>query len=245
MKSVNLMYHDIVSQKDIKSGFQNKSSVMYNTDSSLLEQQILAIKNQGGGIENVVYTFDDGGVSLFNLGVPVLDRYGIKGVFFIPTAFIGKCGFMSKEQIVELHKSGHIIGSHSHTHPSNIASLKYDDIVLEWKTSLDILSEILGETIDTASIPNGYCSSKVLRAAKEAGISTLYTSEPTDSVKINNGITIIGRYVMLNYTTAENAVRIVKNKGYRFFRHILWITIETVKLILGPYYDTFKKVFIR
>ena len=246
MGKINLMYHDITSQTGSLSGFyEDDTIILYNTDCTLFEQQLVALQKEGVN-ENVIFTFDDGGVSLYELAAPLLERYGQKGVFFVPTAYIGTSGFMSEEQIKDLHKRGHIIGSHSHTHPSNIASLKYEQILSEWKISLDVLYGIIGEKIDVASIPNGYSSPNVIRAAQEAGISTLYTSEPTDCIKIKNNIAMLGRYVILCNSTADSALKIVENKGHRYLLHSKWKVLEIIKSILGPSYEVIKqKIFHR
>lgn len=237
MAVIALMYHDVVTKDNLSSGFQNESAFQYKVDSDLLEEHLKKLEG-----EDVVLTFDDGGVSFYTEIAPLLEKYGRKGVFFIATSYIDTPGFLTKEQIRELHnRGGHIIGSHSHTHPHDIASFSTGDIFEEWETSSRILESITGKKTDVASIPNGACSDKVLSAAIEAGITTIYTSEPTTKVRKYKGGIIKGRYVIHNNSSSDEPVRIVKSLKYRTFRHCRWTMVELAKMLLGPLYGVVKK----
>lgn len=96
---------------------------------------------------------------------------------------------MTKKQIKELRERGHIIGSHSHSHPQNISELANSDLLEEWSRSKKLLESITGEEIKMASIPNGYSNERVALQAFQAGYDLLYTSEP--STKLSNLITFI------------------------------------------------------
>ena len=239
MTKINLMYHDVVSYTDGTSGFQNIEALQYKVDCQLFEAHLKTIEGGGGRL-----TFDDGGISAYTCVAPLLEKYDLIGIFFIPTAYIDKPGFLTRNQIVELHRRGHIIGSHSHTHPVNMTSLDYMEICSEWKTSLEILSNIIGERIDVASVPNGYTSKNILKAAKECGINVLYTSEPTDNVSSQCGMTIYGRYVIHDKATAEDVAHIVNSKKFRWLRHFRWRLIEMAKIVLGPLYGPLKKYIV-
>jgi hypothetical protein len=72
----------------------------------------------------------------------------------------------------------------------------YKQLREEWSNSIAILSGILGESVDLASIPGGYYGRNVAEAAAEAGIRTLFTSEPQISPHVVNGCTVLGRYTI-------------------------------------------------
>ena len=61
---------------------------------------------------------------------------------FEPQKFSKKI-FISKEQVIKLEKKGHMIGLHSHNHPTNFISLNYDQQFYEYKRNRNILSKIL------------------------------------------------------------------------------------------------------
>jgi len=63
----------------------------------------------------------------------------------------------SKSEIEHLDKLGHMIGLHSHTHPTALESLSYKEQFDEYKQCHDILSSILSQKIISMSHPcNSY-----------------------------------------------------------------------------------------
>jgi peptidoglycan/xylan/chitin deacetylase (PgdA/CDA1 family) len=116
-----------------------------------------------------------------------LERRGWRGHFFITTDRIGMRGFLTEAQLRELHRRGHIIGSHSSSHPARMATLTRTDLDREWRQSIDRLSRVLGDAVKVASVPGGYYSREVGESAAAAGIEALFTSEPTAQVEMLNG----------------------------------------------------------
>ena len=88
---------------------------------------------------------------------------------------------MDRNQLRELHARGHVIGSHTVTHPNRMSALPYADLRYEWTESCALLSDILGAPIQVASVAICY-SGTVGRAAQEAGIGILFNSEPSTAV---------------------------------------------------------------
>ena len=65
--------------------------------------------------------------------------------------------WMQKYHIKSLHDSGHIIGLHSHTHPTTMASLNPEEQEFEYGTNFEILTEITGAPPKVMSHPcNSY-----------------------------------------------------------------------------------------
>jgi len=63
----------------------------------------------------VSLTFDDGDSD--NLpSAPVLNQYGLHATWYIPSALVGKPGYMTWEQLRSLQADGHEIGGHSVDH---------------------------------------------------------------------------------------------------------------------------------
>lgn len=104
--------------------------------------------------------------------------------------------FLTKKQIKELRERGHIIGSHSHSHPQNISELANSDLLEEWSRSKKLLESITGEEIKMASIPNGYSNERVALQAFQAGYDLLYTSEPSTKIIKFDNFYLMGRYVV-------------------------------------------------
>lgn len=230
-----LMYHDIVTRSDKSSGFQNDNAFQYKVEDSAFEEQVKALHGK-----DVTFTFDDGGVSFITKAAPILEKYGRKGVFFISTKFIGTPGFLTSKQVKELADRGHIIGSHSHTHPEIFTQLKKDEIRDEWKKSFDILSGILGMNDMPLSIPNGYASKMIMEEAVKVGYTDIYTSEPTTKIHQFQKHNVIGRYVVHDGMTTQDVLRIVESKSTRMKMAVKWSVLNIVKAVLGSSYDVVK-----
>ena len=233
--SVVLMYHDIVTADDKSSGFQNESAFQYKVEESAFEEQVKALQGK-----DVVFTFDDGGESFLTKAAPILEKYGFKGVFFISTKYIGTQGFLTKEQVKELSERGHVVGSHSHTHPEIFTKLSKAEIHEEWRKSYEILKDILGKKDLPVSIPNGYASKTIIEEAVECGYTDIYTSRPTTKIKLFQKHNVIGRYVVHDNMTTEDVLRIVNSNGYRLKMALKWRVLNMVKGVLGESYDKLK-----
>lgn len=244
MTTINLMYHDVFIQDTGESGLDADGAFMYKMNATLFEEQVSeiskALNAQTDNNVEVVFTFDDGGSSFYTIIAPILEKYGFKGIFFIATKYIDSAKFLTNEQIKELAAKGHIVASHSHSHPENIALLDYSAIINEWKISCDILSKIIGSRVRIASIPNGDSSKFVEQAAANAGIEILYTSEPTTMDRTTNGFTQKGRYVVYGDTSTLELLDIIFNASKRRKMKIRYKILCAAHKLLGTHYNTIK-----
>lgn len=232
---VVLMYHDIIANGYALSGFQNITAFRYKVEEAAFEEQVKALQGK-----DVVFTFDDGGESFLTKAAPILEKYGFKGVFFISTKFIGTQGFLTKEQVKALDERGHVIGSHSHTHPEIFTKLSKEEIYEEWRKSYEILKDILGKKDLPVSIPNGYASRTIMEEAIGCGFSDIYTSQPTTKSKLFQKHNVFGRYVVHDNMTTNDVLKIVNGKGYRLKMALKWHLLNVVKGVLGESYDAVK-----
>lgn len=235
MSKVVLMYHDIVTDCDKKSGFQNDSAFQYKVNEKDFEKQVKALRGK-----DVIFSFDDGGVSFITEAAPILEKYGFKGFFFISTKYIDTPGFLSREQVKCLAEHGHCVGSHSHTHPEIFTKLSKDEIRDEWQKSFDILKGLLGDTELTLSIPNGYASKAIMEEAIKCGYTDIYTSQPTTKVQIFKNHKVIGRYVVHDGMSVKDVMRIVESKGTRQRMSMKWHILNIAKRVLGSSYESVK-----
>lgn len=242
MNRTVLMYHDVYFQAPCESGL---ASDMYKISAELFEQQIIKVcELERSNPGSIILTFDDGGSSFYSPISQILDKYSLKGYFFIATKYIGASGFLTKEQIVDIDKRGHYIGSHSYSHPENITSLPDDEMNEEWTRSVTDLEEIVGHKVTVASIPNGYQSNKVLEAIRKANIIDVFTSKPTCKQRLYKDITLNGRFVVLDGMTEGNIVDLIKSKKKKQILLLKWRILNVVKLILGNKYEVVKqKIF--
>lgn len=239
---INLMYHDVYISENSESGL---ASDLYKLHIDDFRAQISTISNYIGKGAEITLTFDDGGSSFYTPIADILEENDLSGIFFVATKFIGTKGFLNRSQIKELEQRGHRIGSHSHSHPENIASLTDKAVEIEWKKSAEILENILGHKTNLASIPNGYISDKVIQAANMAGYDHIYTSVPTMKIKSYDGLKISGRFVVLANTNMTQIHRIINSRGYRFIQFIKCKILSIPKYLLGNKYEDFKKMILK
>ncbi len=162
---------------------------------------------------HLLLTFDDGGKSALDIG-DELCRRGWRGHFFITTSLIGRRTFLDAREIRQLRTAGHLIGSHSHTHPDIYRELDQGRMVVEWRQSSDILAQITGEQCVAAAVPGGEISGAVLRSAGASGLRYLFTSEPWLAPRIVGGCWILGRYCAKASTTPDEIAELAGFRGW-------------------------------
>ena len=162
---------------------------------------------------HVLLTFDDGGRSAVHIGDALSSR-GWKGHFFITTGLLGNRTFLTTGDVRRLRSQGHLIGSHSHSHPSIYRELDLGRMVVEWRQSCDILAQLLGEPCLTASVPGGEISPAVLRSADFAGVRYLFTSEPWLEPRVVGGCWVLGRFFAKASTGADEIGRLAAFHGW-------------------------------
>jgi peptidoglycan/xylan/chitin deacetylase (PgdA/CDA1 family) len=207
MKATVLLFHDVVPSGRFElSGFQSPDANIYKLDCATFERHLAAISEtaaeppglvvdpQTTTARRLLLTFDDGGVSAATFIADMLASRRSLGHFLVTTDFIGSPGFVHASHIRELHSRGHVIGSHSCSHPLRMAACSAAQLDREWRESIARLQDILGTSIEVASIPGGYYGANVVAAAAAAGIRHLFTSEPVTSVRTVDGCCIYGRF---------------------------------------------------
>lgn len=259
MKIASLLYHDVVPPGAwASSGFAGGDADIYKLAIDQFEQHLEAIgrKTRGAAIpvfhalegragkQDFLLTFDDGGSSALEYADPVLRERSWLGHFFITTDYIGKPGFLSRAGIQELFRRGHVIGSHSCSHPRVISQCSCKELQREWGESVAVLSDILGSAVTTASIPGGFYSKRVEEAAAAAGIRVLFTSEPTNRVEPQSSCTLVGRYSIQQGTAAAQAAALAAND----FRTVatqraFWNVKKVLKAVGGQYWHKARKAW--
>jgi len=191
-------------------------------------------------------TFDDGGISAHSLAADMLERHGWVGHFFVTTDRIGTPGFLSKEQIRDLRQRGHVIGSHSCSHPTRMAQCTRAELQREWHQSVHMLSEILDEPIPIASVPGGYYSQVVGETAAEAGIRVLFNSEPTAAVSKVGDCKLLGRYFIQRGMPAEISGAFAAGRfGPRFKQAAFWQLKKVAKAAGGSAYLKLRETLLK
>lgn len=248
MNVASLMYHDVVDVgADDASGFPGPSAASYKLHWPEYEAQLARLSATGLRFPRVdaadafapdacLLTFDDGGASAV-AAARALDTLGMRGHFLVTGARIGSPGFCSEADLRALASAGHVIGSHSQTHPADISRLPSDALAAEWRDSVARLSEAIGAQVDVASIPGGFYSPAVAASAFDSGIRYLFTSEPTTRVVRRGDAWLIGRYALQRGMGPDAAAAFAQGSGTARQRQwLLWNLKKPAKRWAGPAY---------
>ena len=166
-----------------------------------------------------------------------IEALGWRAHCFVPSETIGRPGFLTRAQIQDLDRRGHSIGSHSASHPPRISACAPDVILREWTRSLDVLEDLLGHEVVSASVPGGFYSRHVAEAAAIAGVRTLFTSEPITRVHRVDDCSIFGRFTIRQASGPDASARFVDRAPWsRWAAWASWNSKGLIKPILGSGY---------
>jgi peptidoglycan/xylan/chitin deacetylase (PgdA/CDA1 family) len=251
-----LMYHDVATGDPDASGFLGAGPARYKVSWETFAAQLHRIDQAVNGPPDVAgdflggrygtpsswsLTFDDGGASGLPIGAE-LTRRGWRAHFFVTTGRIGSAGFLDASDIQELRRTGHVIGSHSSSHPARMAALSWDELVREWQSSVTALSDLLGEAVRTASVPGGYYARPVALAAARAGIQVLFTSEPVRTPHRVGECLVVGRFAIRRDTTPAQAARAAAGSEAPWLRqYVAWMVLKPLKRLAGRHYERIRR----
>lgn len=121
-------------------------------------------------------TFDDGNLSDHAIALPRLLARGLRAEFFVLTGRIGQPGSLGPQEISDLLAAGMGIGSHGVAH-RDWRKLDSTELHTELEDSKIVLEELCGRPVIKAGIPFGSWNARVLRALKQAGYETAWSSD--------------------------------------------------------------------
>jgi peptidoglycan/xylan/chitin deacetylase (PgdA/CDA1 family) len=258
MRIVSLLFHDVYASDPHESGFRSPAADRYKLTVPNFEAQLDGLAAVDVGTPwlatefartteppipdpasriAAVITFDDGGESYYTVAAARLEELGWRGHCFVTTNFIGHRGFLTASQLRELDARGHLIGSHSASHPARFNSLTLAGMRSEWSDSRQKLEDILGHAVTVGSVPGGYFSPDVAQTAADAGLRVLFTSEPTTRMAPAHDLLLIGRFTIRCGHPPDAAQRFVAAAPWaRCGAWIGWNTKALVKPLLGASY---------
>ena len=101
----------------------------------------------------VMLTFDDGYADAYAVVLPLLQRYGFTGVFFVTVNLVDRPGYLTREQLKALVDTGMDVESHAMDHVSMIRPL--DEQLYQMCRSRDFLSAWTGTDVRHFAYPSG------------------------------------------------------------------------------------------
>ena len=139
----------------------------------------------------------------------------------------------------EMVARGHVIGSHSYSHPKRMGGCPPETIAEEWRRSVDVLQDVLGAPILTASVPGGFYTRPVGVHAAAAGIRVLFTSAPTTRAHAVDGCRVLGRYTLRRWSAPAYAAGARRRRlAPRAGQWALYSTLDLLRHAAGDHYTT-------
>ena len=163
------------------------------------------------GAENnfkkIVFTFDDGFIGNYLFAFDILERYGFKATFFITVEDISKERYMSWEQLSVLYKSGHLIQSHTMTHPM-LGVCNERQVTYELEISKKTIEDKIGAPVRYLSVPFGSLNERVIRISQHAGYKAIFTSHYRVR-DFDNELCLLGRIQVKDTYSLRKFVRLI------------------------------------
>ncbi len=142
---------------------------------TILPDQLLDYLNNGRPLppKPVMLTFDDTVLDQYTTALPVLEKYGYKGVFFVMTVSLGRPRYMTRAQVKELSDKGHEIGSHTWDH-HNVKKYEGTDWLTQIEKPTRQLEEITGKPIKYFAYPFGLWNEQAIPELKQRGMTAAF-----------------------------------------------------------------------
>lgn len=127
-------------------------------------------------INPIILTFDDGYDNFYANAYPLLKSKSMTAVTYVIVDSIGKTGYMTESNIVDLSQNGIEIGSHTLSHP-NLTGLSESKLNTEVVESKKILETLISSKIYSICYPAGKYNEATETAVKNAGYLYAVTTE--------------------------------------------------------------------
>jgi peptidoglycan/xylan/chitin deacetylase (PgdA/CDA1 family) len=259
MRALSLEYHDVVEGNDFDaSGFAGAGPASYKLTRADFERHLDAIDRtverppsravdwltDTSGARPLFLTFDDGGLGASMCIAEALERRGWRGHFLVTAQRIGSPTFLSAANLRELHAAGHVIGTHSYSHPTRMGACSEEQILDEWRRSTEILADILAAPVVIGSVPGGYYKRPVAEGAAVAGLRLLFTSAPTTQCWMVDGCRVVGRYTLRRWSSPATAAALAAGRlRPRASQWLLFNSLNLARTIAGDHYTRVRERF--
>ena len=141
----------------------------------------------------VVLTFDDGYDDNSTVALPILQKYGFHGTFFIITSKVGLAEYMNEDQVKDLAKNGNEIGSHT-VHHIGLDTVKGVTLNNEIQDSKTYLDKLLNQNTTSFCYPAGKFSDEAKADLIKDGYRIAVTTEASKGVFSTDNIYQVPRF---------------------------------------------------
>jgi peptidoglycan/xylan/chitin deacetylase (PgdA/CDA1 family) len=121
-------------------------------------------------------TFDDGNQSDVTVAMPILGNFRRQASFFLLSDFLGRPGFVDRDDIARLHSVGMTIGSHGAAHV-RWTTLGEAELIDQVTRSLQVLSSLVDHPVNRVAVPFNAYDRRVLSVLRRLGVAAVLTSD--------------------------------------------------------------------
>ncbi len=115
----------------------------------------------------VSVTFDDGWASQYNNALPILNKYGLKGTFYIISGELSdQPDYMTSSQVNNLHLQGMEIGSHTVSHV-DLTQASQATLVNQMSQSQLVLQNTIGAPVTNLAYPYGAYNANTIAVGQQ------------------------------------------------------------------------------
>ncbi len=125
----------------------------------------------------IILTFDDGYQDAFDNAFPILQKYDLRGMFYLIVNKVNTPGYLTWDEILTMQRAGMVFGSHTLTHP-NLQNMSPSDLQKELGGSENILEQKLGTKITDFCYPSGKYDAAAQSELSKDGYQTAVTTAP-------------------------------------------------------------------
>lgn len=133
----------------------------------------------------VSFTFDDAHGSHLTEAAPLLERHGFRGLFCVPTDWVGQPGRLTWDDVRELRRRGHGVVPHGAAHVDLAALLRRGEkeaVRRDLRRARDAMRAALGEAPRLVCLPFNACDAALADLARAEGMEPVTTLRPPATV---------------------------------------------------------------
>ncbi len=177
----------------------------HNYTSINLDTYVQIMKGERQGPQKpVVITFDDNVLSAYELGVPIMEKYGMMGVFYLVADRIDSKTMINRERAQDLLKRGMDIQSHTLAHRV-LTALPVEELDRDLKESKRILEELTGKPVLHVAYPGTAHNATVREHAAKAGYITGTIMDPRAATE-KDDLMKLPRIMMIDSTDLKKVL---------------------------------------
>jgi peptidoglycan/xylan/chitin deacetylase (PgdA/CDA1 family) len=132
---------------------------------------------QGSDGHYVVLTFDGAWADNHANALGPLSRYRLLATLYVHSRLLGKPGYMTRTQLLEMVAEGIVVGAQSSTH-ADLRACDPAALDREVRGSKEDLEDLIGQPVTSFAYPAGLLNDRVVAAVSAAGFVTAVTTGP-------------------------------------------------------------------